>query len=325
MGLLSMPADLGRVEGSLLQQLASLDIGNILWNEPLRNHSSWRIGGPADMLVEPRTVEQAVVVAKAAAGLGIPILVIGHGTNLLFSDQGVRGVVVKIGNGMGGIEIDGRRMIAEAGVWVPRLARLAGRHGISGLEHTAGIPGTLGGLVCMNGGSQRKGIASSIVRVWALSPTGEMVCLAVDDCGFSYRHSCFQDNGYIVLRVELTGPPKEPAQIRREMLEILRDRRKKFPLKAPSCGSVFLSDPEKYRAVGPPGKLIEEAGLKGKRIGDAQVSLKHANFIENLGNATAEDVMRLVKAVQAVVRESTGHLLAGEFKYVTRDGQIVSV
>ena len=306
-----------------LEALAALDIGDRVFNAPLSAHSSWQIGGPADLLVEPSNPRQVATVIGCARREKIPLVVIGQGTNLLFADEGLRGIVLKIGNNMADWHIDGSRIVAGAGIWVPRLARKAMLAGLAGLEHTIGIPGTLGGLVMMNGGSHRKGIGENIVRVTVADRDGQLVNMSRDECRFSYRHSALQGTGAVVVEVELECPEGERQEIRHEMLNDLRERRQKFPRKLPNCGSVFLSTTEMHAIVGPPGKIVEEAGLKGTRIGRAEVSPQHANFIVNLGGATAADVLALITHVRQVVRQDIGFDLNCEVRYVNPQGEVI--
>ncbi len=306
-----------------LEALSRLDIGDRVFNAPLSHYSSWQIGGPADLLVEPASARQVATVVSYSRQHEIPLIVIGQGTNLLFADEGLRGIIVKIGNNMSGLTIKDGRIVAEAGIWVPQLARRAMLAGLSGLEHTIGIPGTLGGLVLMNGGSHRKGIGENIVRVTVVNRDGQLIGMSRDECQFSYRHSALQGTGAVVVEVELECPAGERRQIRHEMIADLRERRKKFPRKQPNCGSVFLSTSEMHGSVGPPGKIIEEAGLKGKRIGRAEVSEQHANFILNLGGATAAEVLSLIDHIRAAVRANIGFDLKCEARFVKPQGQIV--
>ncbi len=311
------------VNRSLLERLAALDVGAAYYDEPLSRHCSWQIGGPVDLLVEPRNSNQVSAIVGFAAGHGIPLLVIGQGTNLLFDDRGVRGIVLKIGSAMDHFVIEGNRIVAEAGAWVPEVSRRAAKAGLAGLEHAIGIPGTLGGLVLMNGGSHRKGIGDNVRRVWIVGSDGREAILTRAECAFSYRHSALQDSGGVVVKVELECEQGDPALVRREMIGDLRERRRKFPRKQPNCGSVFLSTAEMHATVGPPGKIIEEAGLKGTRIGHAQVSAQHANFIVNLGGATSGDVLSLIAHIRRVVFEKIGFDMHCEVRYVCTDGRIV--
>jgi UDP-N-acetylmuramate dehydrogenase len=306
-----------------LERLSQAEIGGCVFDAPLSEHTSWQIGGPADLLVEPETLSQVAEVVLFARHNGIPLLVIGQGTNLLFDDDGLRGVVLKLGNNLSRIDIKANRITAEAGAWVPGLARKAMLAGLAGLEHTIGIPGTLGGLVLMNGGSQRKGIGENVRRVWIIDKEGKELAVSQKECDFSYRHSALQGTGAVVVKVELECESAPPQRIRRAMLDDLRERRRKFPRREPNCGSVFLSTGAMHASVGPPGKIIEDTGLKGQRIGKAEVSRQHANFIVNLGGATSKDVVALIGYVREKVYERIGFELCCEVRYVSPGGEIM--
>jgi UDP-N-acetylmuramate dehydrogenase len=306
-----------------LAQLVDAGVGRTLFDARLADHSSWQIGGPADLLVEPETIAQVARVISFARRHDIPLMVIGQGTNLLFDDSGLRGIVLKIGESLSRVEISDNRIVAEAGAWVPGLARKAMIAGLAGLEHTIGIPGTLGGLVLMNGGSQRKGIGENVRRVWVVDQEGKLLELNRNECAFAYRRSALQGSGAVVVKAELECERQEPRNIRQMMLEDLRERRRKFPRKQPNCGSVFLSTSEMHASVGPPGKVIEDAGLKGTRIGKAEVSHQHANFIVNLGGATSVDVLNLIAHIRKVVHERIGFDLCCEVRYVCPTGDII--
>jgi len=306
-----------------LKEIAAADVGNCRFSVPLAELNSWRIGGPADLLVEPASVEQVSTLVRAVRQQQLPLVVIGQGTNLLFDDAGVRGVVMRIGAAMSRIDITGQRIVVGGGAWVPHLARTAMRAGLSGLEHCIGIPGTVGGLVMMNGGSQRRSIGENIERVTIVDASGEIRTLSWTDCDFSYRHSALQNTGAVVVEAELTCPKSEIRQIRHAMLADLCERRGKFPRKLPNCGSVFLSTAEMHASVGPPGKVIEETGLKGLRSGLAEVSRQHANFIVNLGGATAADVLALIRQVRQQVYDRIGFDIRCEVRYVSTDGEII--
>jgi UDP-N-acetylmuramate dehydrogenase len=290
--------------------------------EPLRNHCTWRIGGPADFLVEPCSWEQVARVLQYSHQNGIPALVLGKGSNLLFDDRGLRGVVIKIGRKLSRLTIAGTVVQAQSGISASRLARAAGRAGLRGLEHIIGIPGTLGGLVYMNGGSLRQAIGDVIVEVKTMDRQGNTRTLGRDECGFAYRHSRFQEEACIITDATLTLVPGQPHTIAAEMLEILRERRRKFPLTLPNCGSVFKSDPQNWASLGPTGKIIESAGLKGACVGDAVVSERHANFIVNRANARAKDVLALIELVRERVLERTGATLECEVQLVDSTGAI---
>ncbi len=306
-----------------LDDLAALDVGDVSFTESLANHSSWQIGGVADLFVEPATVAQVATVVTYTQQFSIPLVVIGQGTNLLFADAGLRGVVMKIGAKMASVEISGNNIQASAGIWVPQLAQLAQRAGLAGLEHCIGIPGTIGGLVLMNGGSQRKGIGENIVTVTVVTTAGEVQRLSCKECHFGYRRSALQGSGAVIVGVELSCPNGEKRQIRREMITDLKTRRGKFPRKLPNCGSVFLSTAAMHASVGPPGKIIEEAGMKGLRIGAAEVSTMHANFIVNLGGAKALDVLQIIRQVRQEIHNRIQFELDCEVRYVGVTGDIV--
>lgn len=311
------------LDSTQLAPLVEAGVGRTLFDAPLADHSSWHIGGPADLLVEPETIAQVARVVSFARLHDVPLMVIGQGTNLLFDDSGLRGIVLKLGESLSRVEIFDNRIVAEAGAWIPGLARKAMLAGLAGLEHTIGIPGTLGGLVLMNGGSQRKGIGENVRRVWVVDQDGKQLELNRDECAFAYRRSALQGSGAVVVKAELECERQEPRHIRRMMLEDLRERRLKFPRKQPNCGSVFLSTSEMHASVGPPGKVIEDAGLKGTRIGKAEVSHQHANFIVNLGGASSEDILRLIAHIRKAVHDRIGFDLCCEVRYVSPTGDIV--
>ena len=311
------------------KKLRSLSVGEISLDEPLKNHCSWRIGGPADALVEPGTPEEAARLLLFAREEGLPLIVLGRGTNLLFSDAGVRGIVLKLGSRFAGWSVSDRTVTVRSGLWVPRLVRNLAESGLSGLEHAAGIPGSFGGLVTMNGGSLRRSVSDNILSVTALSREGIVRQFSRDECGFSYRTSLFQNasrpgrKGWIVLEAVLECGEEDPSVLRRELLRVLAERKGKFPLKQPNCGSVFTNSPDVYAEAGAPGKIVEETGLKGLRSGDAQVSVLHANFIVNLGGATARDVLSLMGEIRRRVHRRIGHWLASEVLYADEEGNFV--
>lgn len=256
---------------------------------------------------------------------GIPAVVIGKGSNLLFDDAGLRGVVVKIGHKLSRLAIGGTTVHAQSGISASRLARAVGLAGLCGLEHIIGIPGTLGGLVIMNGGSMRKAVGDTITEVKVMDRRGNTHIFPRDDCEFAYRRSRFQDEPYVIrdVTVELTSGSRD--LIMTEMLGLLRDRRRKFPLTMPNCGSVFKSDPRIYGTFGPPGKIIESLGLKGLCIGGAMVDMRHANFIINVGSARSLDVLRLVARIGRLMQERLGTTVPCEGRYVGVTGRITSL
>ncbi len=292
-------------------------------NVDLSDISRWKIGGKANCIVKPSNSEEVSAIVSYLNYSELPYIVIGSTSNLLFSDNGLRVVAIQIGEMMSDYKISGNRVWTQAGKWVPGFARNVAQVGLAGIEHTAGIPGTIGGLICMNGGSQRKGIGTHVESVTAVSPTGDMTVFTNDECEFNYRSSIFQDNGYTIVEAELVfNEQKEYSEIRDEMLKILRSRRAKFPQRLPNCGSIFISNPQIYEKYGPPGAVIEDLGYKGLRKGNAEVSELHANFINNAGNAKASDVLWLIRRIQYDVYKKTGFKMETEVKYVNQFGDI---
>lgn len=311
-------------EGGLARAIVRICPGGVSQDLPLATISRWRIGGRADLVVQPKSIFELRKLRAFIWREGLPSVVIGDASNLLFADEGLRAICIRIGSRMAQVRIGGDDVFAEAGVWVPHFARRLMQAGLTGAEHTCGIPGTLGGLICMNGGSQRKAIGGNVVEVTAVDPSGSVVTVHQGECGFGYRRSVFQNNGAVVggawLRFGML--PGSDSAIRREMLSILRERRLKFPRKQPNCGSVFKSNPAMYSEIGSPGSVIERLGFKGYRIGDAMVSPQHANFFVNVGHATAADMLRLIRVVGDAVHAHTGYRMSLEVRFVTAEGQI---
>lgn len=303
-----------------IAELSSYCPDGIRRNVDLSKISRWKSGGEAALIVQPADAGQLQQIIRWFAIKGVQPLVIGQTSNLLFDDAGLNRPCIQITTRMSNIDIDGELVIADAGVWVPRFARTLMGRGLSGAEHVCGIPGTLGGLICMNGGSQRKGIGSSVTAVESIDMYGERHVRTASECGFTYRDSVFQSNDEIVTRAQLRFDLGGRAEIRKKMLKILSDRRKKFPLKIPNCGSVFKSNPALYNDLGPPGKIIESIGLMGMTVGSAVVSPAHANFIVNTGGATSSDILTLINDVSTKVKEATGYMLEAEVYYVSADG-----
>jgi len=220
------------------------------------------------------------------------------------------------------MRIKGNHIWAEAGIWVPKFVRTVGCAGFAGVEHAIGIPGTLGGLIVMNGGSQRKGIGEYLSEVRCVDMKGNVITLTQADCEFSYRYSSIPSRNLAVLDTAFVLQEGDPRTIRRQLINIMASRRKKFPSKLPNCGSVFLSNPSMYDVIGPPGFAIEKVGLKGLVKGDAQISPMHANFIVNNGRAKSRDVLNLIYEMRSKVYESTGFLMDCEVRHLKSDGQL---
>lgn len=302
-----------------LRQELSAD--ELAFDVPLSGLGRWQIGGPADIVVTPHSMSSLRRAWATIARSGVRHVVIGDGTNLLFDDAGYRGIIVRIGRQLSGmaIEPDGT-VVAEAGLWVPAFVRRLIAAGLSGAIHAVGIPGTLGGLIVMNGGSQRRGIGEHVLSVDVVDAEGGLRRIAGADLGFAYRRSLMQAPGQVVASARLRFEPGDTAAMRREAIAIISARRAKFPRVRANCGSVFVSDPALYKQIGPPGAAIERVGLKGTAIGGAQISPEHANFIVNNGDARAQDVLRLVLlARQRVVAEAGVSMLA-EVRYLPPEG-----
>lgn len=311
---------------SVLADLRKICPGAVFEQQSLAKMSRWRIGGVADAVVRPRSIEQLQALRRYCHEHALPSVVIGSTSNLLFADEGLRALCIHITCDWAPIRFDDHVVTVGPGYWVPWLARQAMLRGLSGLVHTCGIPGTIGGLVYMNGGSQRKGIGEVVSRLLAIGENGDIREYTHDECNFTYRHSVFHNSPDVIAEVELTlEPGHSPQKLRREMLAIMRDRRAKFPQKIPNCGSVFKSNPNMYAEYGPPGKILEALGFKGRRVGGAVVPQRHANFIVNDESAKASDVVRLVREMHLVTCEKTGHAMEAEVKLVSSIGKIEAI
>lgn len=292
-----------------LNKILSSD--QIRYNEPMSRQTTFRIGGPADVLVEPATCRQVSAVVKLARAFGLPVTVMGNGSNLLVRDKGIRGLVLKMGPRMASVRRNKAVIVAGAGALLSHVANFAAAAGLSGMEFAVGIPGSVGGAVFMNAGAYDGEMKDVVTAVNAVSPTGEIGRFEGEALCFSYRHSVFQDNGYYICQVELTLHNGDHHDIRGKIHDYTLRRRSKQPLEMPSAGSTFKRPPGYYA-----GTLIEQAGLKGLRHGGAQVSEKHAGFIVNAGGATAADVLALIEEVQRRVYENFGVKLQPEVKIV---------
>lgn len=286
--------------------------------------SYWKIGGPVALLVEPSSVSELAMAIKIInKHPNVPSLVIGDSSNLLYDSAGFQGVLVKIGKDLSGISINGTEVICEAGVWVPELAYRVSALGLSGIEHICGIPGRIGGLIYMNGGSDRRSVLENIASVELINKHGRREIEYQENLLYSYRTSPFQGDSRIIARATFTLEQSTRANVRSRMRKILSSRRKRFPRKQPNCGSVFLSDPKIYDTFGPPGAAIERAGLKGRVRGGAQISTLHANFIVNNGSASSDDVLYLIKLMRETVYKETSFYMDCEARYVSPKGELI--
>lgn len=280
----------------------------VLKDEPMSRHTTFRIGGPADYFVCPDR-EQIAAVLAVAKKCGMAITVIGNGSNLLVGDKGIRGLVVEIGSAMNQIMVDKNHITAGAGALLSQVAAKAAAAELGGMEFAAGIPGSVGGAVTMNAGAYGGEMKDILRTVTVLTPEGELKTLDVSEMDLSYRHSCVPEQQYIVLEAEIELGYKPEEEIRAQMEELRNKRIEKQPLEYPSAGSTFKR-PEGYFA----GKLIMDAGLRGYRVGDAQVSEKHCGFVINRKNASAQEVCQLMQDVQDKVKAQFGVMLEPEVK-----------
>lgn len=283
-----------------------------LEHEPLRAHTTFRIGGPARYYLVPEKEEEIREAVDFARDEGYSFYIIGKGSNMLFSDAGYDGVIIEIGKGLEKIRCqeDGT-VIAQAGIAMSSMAAKLAVAGLAGFEFAGGIPGTLGGGIAMNAGAYGGEIKDCIRKAKVLTPEGEIRVLDKEELQLGYRTSVIQKSSYLVLEGEFAFQKGQTGAIQEQMRELNQRRRDKQPLEYPSAGSTFKR-PEGYFA----GKLIEDAGLKGYRVGDAQVSEKHCGFVINRGEATAADVAQLIRDVQDKVKEQFGVMLEPEVRMI---------
>ncbi|MCI8594492.1 MAG: UDP-N-acetylmuramate dehydrogenase [Oscillospiraceae bacterium] len=278
--------------------------------EPMSAHTSFRIGGPARLMAVPATEEEAIGAAAAAKKLGIPVIWMGNGSNLLVSDDGVAALVIKTAERMNQISLSGEgELTAGSGVLLSRLAVFACEHGLTGLEFAHGIPGTLGGAVTMNAGAYDGEMSQVLRSVRHVSEDGTVEELPAEKLKLGYRTSIYSDGKRLILLAKLALKPGNRDTIRAKMDELRERRTSKQPLEYPSAGSMFKRPPGHFA-----GALIDQCGLRGFTVGGAQVSEKHAGFVINRGGATCRDVLELVQAVQRTVEERTGVRLEMEVK-----------
>lgn len=280
--------------------------------EPMAKHTSFRIGGGARRMAFPTSCEQLVLLMSFAGECGVRPLLLGNGTNLLVADEGLDTLVIQTGEGLRDLALgeDGVTVHAEAGVSLAALGVFAWKHGLTGLEFAHGIPGTLGGGIVMNAGAYGGELKDVVESVTALYDDGVRT-LAPDALDFSYRHSVFSGGEGVVLRATLRLEKGDPDTIKAKMDELMARRKASQPLELPSAGSTFKR-PAGYFA----GPLIEGCGLKGARVGGAEVSTKHAGFVVNVGGATCADVLALIEQVQKTVFDAHGVLLEPEVKII---------
>ena len=296
-----------------LAALCQLEKIPVLWDEPMKNHTSFKIGGPAAALCAPKNRRQLRELVGFVQREGVDSWYIGNGSNLLVSDEGLNGVAILLDSGFDGeIEVDGTVLLAPAGKKLSAVCAAACAAGLTGLEFAYGIPGSVGGAVYMNAGAYGGEMKDRLLWVEYLAPTGEIVRLEQEQLSLSYRHSRFMEEGMqgsCIVRAAFGLQRGEKAAIQSEMDRILNQRRQKQPLEYPSAGSTFKRPQGAFAA-----QLIDKCGLKGFTVGGAQVSEKHAGFVINTGKATCADVLELTRQVQECVQEKTGYLLELEVR-----------
>lgn len=291
-----------------------LTAGTLLEREPMSKHTSFRIGGPADFFVQPANEEELWNALHLARQEKVPFFIVGNGSNLLVSDEGFRGMILHTGGMLKDISVEESVIYAQAGALLSTVAKTALEHGLAGMEFAAGIPGTLGGAVCMNAGAYGGEMKDILLDAEVLTQEGERLVLPVEELNLSYRHSVIFEKNYVVLAAHIRLSRGDTAEIKNRMNELAGARRDKQPLEYPSAGSTFKR-PEGYFA----GKLIQDAGLKGYTVGGAQVSEKHSGFVINRGGATAEEVRFLIRQVQQKVRSQFGVELEPEVRMLGFD------
>ncbi len=291
-----------------IQKIVSKD--KIFTNEPMSKHTSFKIGGPAEIFVKINNVEELKLIIKISKQAEVPITVVGNGSNLLVSDDGIRGIVLKIEFDKIEIEESGKLKVGS-GVKLAFLAQKCLKEKLEGVEFASGIPGTIGGAIRMNAGAHGSEMKDIVKKITCMTRDGKIQVISNEEAKFEYRNSIFSQNDYIILEAEIQLRKGNPEEIRSKMDEYATYRKEKQPIEYPSAGSTFKRGNDFITA-----KLIDECGLKGYQIGGAQVSEKHAGFIINKGNATAEDVKQLMKYVEEQVYNKFGKKIEPEIEII---------
>ena len=284
-----------------------INSSKVKYNEPMSKHTTLKVGGNADVLVIPENTEDIVGVLRYAKENGVPVTVIGNGSKLLVLDKGIRGIVIKIGSKFSTVEVEDEYITVNAGMTLPRLSIIAKNNSLSGLEFAAGIPGNIGGAIYMNAGAYGSEISKVIQEVTYIDENLNIKKATNEECNFGYRKSIFRGTKNVILSAKLKLNVGNMEEIENLMKQNNESRKTKQPLEYPNAGSTFKR-PEGYFV----GKLIDDLGLKGYTIGDAQISTKHSGFIVNLGNATAKDVLDLINYIKSKVLEENGVKLEEE-------------
>ena len=294
--------------------LRAAGVRDVVEQAPMAAYTAFRLGGPADLLVSPSSLQELRAALRVAWEHGIPVTAIGRGSNLLVSDRGIEGLVIRFGRGLSAVRLDGQRLVAQAGAPLPSVAWQAALQECSGLEFGVMIPGSVGGAIAMNAGAHQASIGPLVRWVRCLTLDGQDLELAGSAMGFSYRRSVLQERpDLVVAEAELQLEKRPREAIVRDMERHLEARRRTQPLGEPGAGSIFKNPPGDFA-----GRLIEQAGLKGWRRGDVEISPVHANFIVNKGHARCEEVLQAIRMVQRRVYERFGVRLGLEVRLVGR-------
>ncbi len=290
------------MNANLLAQLfEGLTKRPLLINENMSRHTSFHIGGPADVLAQPSTEEELAALLRVAKANDVPVTLIGNGSNLLVRDKGIRGIVIQLGNMFKDVQASDHVLVFGSGVSLAVASRIAAEHGLTGLEFAVGIPGSIGGAVYMNAGAYDGEMSNVVTSVRVMDYDGKVQEITAEKLDFGYRHTALQGSGDIVLQVICDLADGDKNEIKSKMEDFNNRRRTKQPLEYPSAGSMFKRPPGYFA-----GTLIDQTGLKGYTVGGAQVSPKHAGFVVNVGGATASDVLQLIADVQEKVQAAHG-------------------
>ena len=300
---------------SFISQLSvSIPAQRMLMDEPMSEHTTFAVGGPADILVLPQSVKEMSLAIRAARSLEFPVTVLGGGSNVLVRDGGIRGVVIQLNQMTKVLSCNGTKILASAGYMLKDVCQFAQQQGLTGIEFACGIPGTLGGAVFMNAGAYGGEMSHVVSRVRTVNSTGGVHTYNAPNLGFAYRQSRFQKSQEFVVEIELTLRQGDKKEIQQEMDDLMQKRRSKQPLEMHSAGSTFKRPPGYFA-----GTLIDQTGLKGLSCGDAQVSTKHAGFVVNTGHASAKDVLQVIHEVQKRVENAHGVHLEPEVRILGED------
>lgn len=294
-----------------ISNLNRQEVGEIIPNEPMSKYTTWKIGGPADAMIVPENALQLTKLISLLHEAQIPWMVVGKGSNMLVSDKGIRGAVIRLGAELEQIEFNGVEVEAGGGAPFVRLSIMAGKQGLTGLEFAGGIPGSVGGAVYMNAGAHGSDVSRIFKSADIVLETGELVTYTAEEMEFAYRHSILHEKRGIVAKATFKLAEGDRLEIAAALAAYKDRRRKTQPLQQPCAGSVFRNPPGDHSA-----RLIEAAGLKGLRVGGAEVSTLHANFIVNTGQATAEDVLALMEQIKGTIATKYGVNLVPEVFFV---------